>query len=206
MSIANLSVKIGSKSKNRSATDKIKYVCRLDRYQNRTDLVHSDYGNMPDFAADDPMIFWQSANEFERKNSAVYTEHVLTLPRDLTLEQQINLIEDWTKTELKNKAYQYAIHHSKALDGQLNPHAHLVFSEREQDGISRSKEQFFKRYNSKNPDRGGCKKGGTGSRNAQENKSAFRASKQQDESIATELQKSGLVDSPRAQVGLKNLA
>lgn len=186
MSIANISVKIGSKSKNRSATDKIKYVCRLDRYQNRTDLVHSDYGNMPDFAADDPMIFWQSANEFERKNSAVYTEHVLTLPRDLTLDQQIKLVENWTKTELKNKAYQYAIHHSKALDGQLNPHAHLVFSEREQDGISRTKEQFFKRYNSKNPERGGCKKGGTGSRNAQENKQHLLEQRQRFETLTNQ--------------------
>lgn len=186
MSIANISVKIGSKSKKRSATDKIKYICRLDRYKNRGDLVHSDYGNMPDFAADDPMIFWQSANEYERKKSAVYTEHVLTLPRDLTLDQQIKLVENWAKSELKNKAYQYAIHHSKALDGQLNPHAHLVFSEREQDGISRTKEQFFKRYNSKNPERGGCKKGGTGSRNAQENKQHLLEQRQRFETLANQ--------------------
>lgn len=186
MSIANISVKIGSKSKNRSATDKIKYICRLGRYENRGDLVHTATGNMPDFAVDDPLVFWQAANEYERKNSAVYTEHVLTLPRDLTLDQQIKLVENWTKTELKNKAYQYAIHHSKALDGQLNPHAHLVFSEREQDGISRTKEQFFKRYNSKNPERGGCKKGGTGSRNAQENKQHLLDQRQRFETLTNQ--------------------
>ena len=33
-----------------------------------------------------------------------------------------------------------------------------MYSERLQDGIERSPDQFFKRYNSKNPERGGCQK------------------------------------------------
>lgn len=33
-----------------------------------------------------------------------------------------------------------------------------MYSERLQDGINRSPDQFFKRYNSKNPERGGCQK------------------------------------------------
>lgn len=186
MSIANLSVKIGSKNKGMSATEKARYVCRLGKYKKRGDLVHSDFGHMPAFAVDDPVLFWKAADEYERANSAVYTEHVLTLPRDLSLEQQIQLVDDWAKNELKNKAYQYAIHHSKAADGELNPHAHLIFSEREQDGINRSKEQFFKRYNSKNPERGGCKKGGTGSRNAQENKQHLLDQRQRFETLTNQ--------------------
>ena len=42
-------------------------------------------------------------------------------------------------------------------DGE-NPHAHLMFSERANDGIERSREQWFKRYNSKEPEKGGARK------------------------------------------------
>lgn len=186
MSIANLSVKIGSKNKGRSAVEKARYVCRLGKYQNRGDLVHSDFGHMPSFAKNDPIQFWKAADHNERANSAIYTEHVLTLPRDLNLQQQIDLIDEWAKNELEGKAYQYAIHHSKSTDGKLNPHAHLFFSERLQDNIERTEDQFFKRYNAKNPDRGGCKKEGTGSRKAQENKQFLIEQRQRFEQLTNE--------------------
>ena len=35
---------------------------------------------------------------------------------------------------------------------------HLMFSDRQHDGIERGPEQFFKRYNAKNPERGGARK------------------------------------------------
>ena len=44
------------------------------------------------------------------------------------------------------------------MDGNDQPHVHLMFNERLQDGIERDPEQYFKRYNSKNPERGGAKK------------------------------------------------
>ena len=37
-----------------------------------------------------------------------------------------------------------------------------MFNERLQDGIERDPEQYFKRYNSKNSERGGAKKDNTG--------------------------------------------
>ncbi|MEE6076919.1 MobA/MobL family protein [Avibacterium paragallinarum] len=51
--------------------------------------------------------------------------------------------------------YSFAIHNDKANN---NPHCHLIFSERQLDGIERSEEQFFKRANSKNAELGGTKK------------------------------------------------
>ena len=39
-----------------------------------------------------------------------------------------------------------------------NPHAHLMISERANDGIERSREQWFKRYNSKDPEKGRARK------------------------------------------------
>ena len=40
----------------------------------------------------------------------------------------------------------------------MPPHAHLMISERANDGIERSREQWFKRYNSKEPEKGGARK------------------------------------------------
>jgi hypothetical protein len=45
-----------------------------------------------------------------------------------------------------------------ASDGKEQPHVHLMFSDRQQDGIERGPEQFSKRYNAKNPERGGAQK------------------------------------------------
>ena len=38
------------------------------------------------------------------------------------------------------------------------PHAHLMISERANDGIERSWEQWFRRYNAKDPEKGGARK------------------------------------------------
>ena len=48
------------------------------------------------------------------------------------------------------------------MDGLEQPHAHLMFNERLQDGIERDPQQYFKRYNSKAPEKGGAKKDNTG--------------------------------------------
>ena len=52
--------------------------------------------------------------------------------------------------------YTLAIHRGGA-NGE-NPHAHLMFSERGNDGIERSAEQWFKRYNAKALEKGGARK------------------------------------------------
>ena len=52
--------------------------------------------------------------------------------------------------------YTLAIHRGGA-DGE-NPHAHMMFSERGHDGIERSAEQWFTRYNAKEPEKGGARK------------------------------------------------
>ena len=42
-------------------------------------------------------------------------------------------------------------------DGE-NPHAHLMFSERANDGIERSRVQWFRRTNRSEPEKGGARK------------------------------------------------
>ena len=55
--------------------------------------------------------------------------------------------------------YTLAIHRGGPDGG--NPHAHLMVSERGLDGHERSREQWFRRYNAKAPEKGGAKKSRT---------------------------------------------
>ena len=115
--------------------------------------------NMPAWAREDPAAFWKASDEFERANGNTYREYELALPRELSRGAQVALVQRFAEQELGAKRpYQWAIHLSTASDGKEQPHVHLMFSDRQHDGIERGPEQFFKRYNAKNPERGGARK------------------------------------------------
>ena len=129
-----------------------------EKYQKYEDLVYKSSGNMPEWAKEDPREFWKAADEFERANGRPYTEIEIALPNELTREQQIELVEELIKEQIgENHAYSYAIHSKPATlePGKKNTHAHIMFSERKLDGIERDRQQYFKRGNSKHPERGG---------------------------------------------------
>lgn len=164
MALGRISVKVGMKGK---ALPHSKYILREDNYAKKNNkiekLEHIQHGNMPAWAEHDPKIFWQMADLHERKNGSTYREHIITLPRELNESQRLSLVQDWIKQEIGEKyAYSFAIHNPIAMDGKEQPHCHLMFSERLLDGIERDPEQFFKRFNSKNPEKGGAKKDNTG--------------------------------------------
>ncbi|MDD1607531.1 MAG: MobA/MobL family protein, partial [Methylococcaceae bacterium] len=124
------------------------------------DLEATNYGNMPAWAEHNPAEFWQAADEKERANGSTYRELEIALPRELTPKQRLELVQEFITQELGEKhAYQFAIHTPKAaLEKGEQPHAHIMYSERMRDGIERDPEQYFKRYNAKNPEKGGAKK------------------------------------------------
>ena len=161
MAIGMMSVRVGRKGK---ALPHCQYIAKLDKFAKDSDqIVAHSYGNMPDWAKDNPALFWEMADLHERKNGSTYREHILSLPRELNVEQRLALLEDWIDQEIGEKyPYHFVIHNKIALDGGEQPHAHLMFSERINDGIARSFDQLFKRYNAKNPAKGGAKKDNTG--------------------------------------------
>src|SRR5450631_909307 len=115
--------------------------------------------NMPAWAREDPAAFWKASDEYERANGNTYREYELALPRELSRSAQVALVQRFAEQELgSTRPYQWAIHTCTASDGKEQPHVHLMFSDRQHDGIERGPEQFFKRYNSKHPERGGCQK------------------------------------------------
>ena len=163
MAIGRLSVGIGRKGK---ASPHAQYIAREGKYAkpsyHEEKLENTGHGNMPKWAEHDPNYLWQMADEHERKNGSTYREHVIALPRELDENQRHELVKDWIKSEIGDKhAYQYAIHNPPAMDGGEQPHAHIMFSERLIDNVERDPDQYFKRHNSKNPEKGGAKKANT---------------------------------------------
>jgi hypothetical protein len=147
------------------------YLVREGKHERRAhELEYLCHGNMPDWALENPMGFWEAADIYERANGRVYTEIVVSIPRELKSKARVELIRDFVGKELGERlVYTVAIHNPTAMDGGEQPHAHIMFSNRELDGIERSREMFFKRANPKDPERGGAKKSREWSKDSREN-------------------------------------
>lgn len=118
-------------------------------------------GNMPNFAEGKPAEFWDAAEVYERSNGRTCSSLVVALPKELTMAQRIELAEAFIAEFADSYRYPFtcAIHnHAGALAGQEQPHLHFMYSERHVDGIERTAEQFFKRYNAQDPQKGGAQK------------------------------------------------
>nr|AIU96816.1 MobA relaxase [Escherichia coli]AIU96838.1 MobA relaxase [Escherichia coli] len=161
MAIGRLSMKVGKAGK---AGPHAAYIAREGQYANRLErgekLEATEAGNMPAWAQSNPLAFWQAADAYERKNGTTYREMEIALPRELSAAQRIELVREFVRQEIGDRhAYQWALHVPTAADGGEQPHFHLMFSERQVDGIDRDPEQYFKRYNAKAPEKGGARKG-----------------------------------------------
>ena len=118
-------------------------------------------GNMPNFAEGKPAEFWNAAEIYERSNGRTCSSLVVALPKELNQAQRIELAEAFIAEFADSYRYPFtcAIHnHAGALAGQEQPHLHFMYSERHVDGIERTAEQFFKRYNAQDPQKGGAQK------------------------------------------------
>ncbi len=124
-------------------------------------IEHIEPGRcMPAFVKD-PIDFWQAADTYERANAKAYMEYEIALPNEFTSEQRKTLIETFLDKHIVPQQYphSYAIHNVKSrISGEDQPHCHLMFSLKADDGIERSAEQYFKRYNPQDPAKGGAKK------------------------------------------------
>jgi hypothetical protein len=153
-------LKHGSRASGRSAKGHALYLLREQQYAYRIhELSYVEHGNLPSWAKDQPLVFWQAADQHERSNGRLYTELEVALPRELTKEQRFYLVQDFVQNTLLNRhPYTLVIHESQALDGKLQPHFHLMFSTRALDGIERELGQFFRRANLQEPELGGAAK------------------------------------------------
>ena len=154
-------IKDGATAKNR-----FYYITRTSHFKSYKESVSEQIefvksGNMPSFAEGKPAEFWQAADVFERSNGRTCSSLVVALPKELNQAQRIELAEAFIIEFADRYRFPFscAIHnHAGSIAGIEQPHLHLMYSERHVDGIDRSAEQFFKRYNPKDPQKGGAQK------------------------------------------------
>ena len=139
-----------SRGKGHSAIGKASYNSRevlkderLDQtfhYKNASeDLIHSEIvapHRAQDWTRDREQL-WNKAEASEKqKNSRSAINVNLVLPRELSDQQNIELVRDFIHKAYTSKGMvaDFAIHKSKASDGGENPHAHILLSTRPLDG------------------------------------------------------------------------
>lgn len=149
-----------------TAKNRFHYISRTAHFKNykenaseQIEFVRS--GNMPNFAEAKPAEFWEAADIYERSNGRTCSSLVVALPKELNQAQRIELAEAFITEFADRYCYPFtcAIHNDVgSLGGQEQPHLHFMYSERHVDGIDRTAEQFFKRYNPMDPQKGGAQK------------------------------------------------
>ena len=159
VAVYHLKVGFGSRAGGQSASAKNEYIEREGRHaDDREEREHVEHGNMPAWAQDDPRACWQAADEHERANGRLYSEVQFALPSELDAAGRWALAGAFAEQVCSRERLPYTLAlHRGGPDGK-NPHAHLMFSERGNDGIARSAEQWFKRHNPKAPAQGGARK------------------------------------------------
>lgn len=166
MALGRLSVTVGHKGEASTWHD---YVMRegihAPKEGDKERVILKEHGNMPYWVKEgDEKFFWEMADDKEPyQNGTTYRQHIVSLPRGLTDEQLIALGRKHIDKHNQGRfAYTMAIHCPIGLDGKEQPHLHYMFNEKIIDGIERGADTYFKRYNAKNPHKGGGKKDNTG--------------------------------------------
>lgn len=159
MAIYHLHIKNIPKGNGQS---KAIYNMREGKYaKDKEEILYKETGNLPTWAQENHRTFWKAADIYERGGEKYRgrsaKEIQIALPKELSDEAKIQLAKAYTHSVVgDHHAYAMAIH--KGEKATANPHIHLLFTERRNDGINRKEEQYFKRANTKNPQRGGAKK------------------------------------------------
>src|SRR5215831_10218763 len=159
----HLSFRSGSRGRGSCASAACDYITRTDEYEDsdRDPAIYTESDHMPSWAQDDPHEYWDAADLFERANGRLYVAADFALPRDLDPIDQIELARTFAAelTADGQLPYTLAIHAGRDDAGrEHNPHAHLMISERQNDGIDRDRQQWFKRADRAHPERGGAPK------------------------------------------------
>jgi len=153
----------GSRATGACAVSAYHYIAREAEYA-RPELdraVYVESGNMPSWAEEDPGEYWDAADLYERANGRLFVGGSFALPGGLALEDRIDLARALMKelTDREHLPYTFAIHAGEDQDGrEHNPHAHLMFSERGNDGLARRPPDWFRQPTRQPPERGGAAK------------------------------------------------
>ena len=160
----HVNVKTGSRGSGQSAAAKFDYISRGGKYEAacQDELVHLESGCMPSFAASDPRSYWAAADSHERSNGRLFRSLTAALPNSLDSAGRLELARSFAaRVTAGELPYTLVVHAGLSVESKPdNPHLHLVFSERVNDGVERAAEQWFRRAASagRDPASGGARK------------------------------------------------
>jgi hypothetical protein len=162
----HLSFRSGSRSRGSCARAAHAYITRTEEYEgrDRDEVIYTESDHMPSWAEDDASVYWDSADLYERANGRLYISADFALPVGLDADDQSALASAFAHalTDEEQLPYTLAIHGGRDANGdEHNPHAHLMISERQNDGIERDQREWFRRANAADPERGGAPKSRT---------------------------------------------
>jgi hypothetical protein len=61
-----------------------------------------DSGSIPAWAGAVPSVFWAAIDQYEK--TSTYTEHEITLPRELNPEKRLALVQAWIAQEIGDRS------------------------------------------------------------------------------------------------------
>lgn len=122
------------------------YINREGAQSDCNDCVYKG-SQLPTWAKGSAQKFFSAATRYEDKGNRRYKEIELSLPNELTLEQNRQIVDSFIAKHLSNHYYAYAIHDKAgALSGQRHPHVHIMFSERLIDDVEKISERPAYKY------------------------------------------------------------
>lgn len=124
----------------------VDYINREGAQSEKTDCVFKD-SQLPKWAKGSAQKFFSAATRYEDKRNRRYKEIELSLPNELALEQNREIVEKFIANHVSNHYYAYAIHEKEGeLSGERHPHIHIMFSERLIDDVEKVSERPAYKY------------------------------------------------------------
>ena len=112
----------------------------------KTDCVFKAF-QLPSWAKGSAQKFFSAADRYEDKGNRRFKELEMSLPNELKLEQNLEIVDEFIESYLKNHYYAYAIHEKAGeLSGESHPHVHIMFSERLIDDVEKIEERPAYKY------------------------------------------------------------
>lgn len=103
--------------------------------------------NLPSWADGSAQKFFSAATRYEDKGNRRFKEIEMSLPNELNLKQNREIVDRFIEENLQNHYYAYAIHEKNgAISGERHPHVHIMFSERLIDDVEKIKERPAYKY------------------------------------------------------------
>lgn len=132
------------------------YNMGMGKYSYKENEIVESFHNIPEWAKSS-YDFWEKYSQEDRVNSS-YKKIELSLQEELSFEENKKMLYEFIKKNVgDNYYYSVVIHDKESNEKRIqNTHAHIMICKRLEDGIKRNPEQFFKRYNSNSPEKGGA--------------------------------------------------